>query len=493
MKNVVFIKKDAWIGNDMVAKIGGLDMDANMITISNKTIDVTSLKLDDPFFSLHDYTGNKVAGSDSIKKSSVVKKSDEEWNIKFGNVTINNGRFRNDRGGMNSSLSYFDGQHVDFSKINATFSNIGWAKDTVRGKISLSATERSGFVVKSMKASTTIHPKGMIFDDLFLQTNRSTIGNYFSMSYENMGSMSNFLHAVTMEANFNKSAISSDDIAYFAPTLKDWKKNIRIDGRVKGTVDALSSKDLEIWAGNNTYVHGAVSLVGLPNINETLINIEAEELRTTYPDAVSFIPAIRNITTPDLKKLNYLRFQGTYTGFINDFVTYGTLTTNLGTLKTDLNMKFPKNGEPVYAGTVSTEGFQLGQFINSPDLGLVGFHGNVKGKGFKWKTLDMQIDGQIHRLQYDNYTYQNIKAKGSLKNRMFNGDFMIKDPNADLQLTGLIDLTGKKPLFNVNADIAHANLKAFQLTPRDLQLSGKFDLDLQASSLSDMLGNCTDQ
>jgi hypothetical protein len=488
MRNVVFNKKDAWIGSDLVARVGALDMDAENITLSDKTIRVTNLVLDNPYISLFDYTGRQENATVSPGLKKTTAKESAPWTIAFNNIRINKGRFRNDKETMIPLHDYFDGQHVDFSQINGTFRNIGWTHDTITGNIDLSARERSGFIVKSLKAKTTFHPQGMIFDDLTLKTNRSSIGPYFSMKYDRIGSLNNFLHAVTMQARFANSSVSSDDIAFFAPELKNWKKTIRIDGDVKGTVDALSSKDLELWAGNNTYVHGAVSLVGLPNIHETLFNIEASELRTTYADAVSFIPAIRGIKTPNLNKVTYLRFKGTYTGFINDFVTYGTLQTNLGTLVTDLNMKFPKNAEPVYAGSISTNGFQLGTFINSPELGLVDFHGNVKGKGFRWQTLDMNIDGTIHRIEYGNYTYRNIRATGSLTNRLFNGDFLIKDPNADLQLKGLIDLTGKIPVFKVTADIAHADLKALQLTPRDMQLSGKFKLDLQASSLSNLLG-----
>ncbi len=488
MERVVFNKKDAWLGSDLEARIGGLDMDAEKITLSKKTIEITNLVLVDPYISLLDYTGHLsgVSLPVAVKNNQEPKGS---WKVSFRNIKIKNGRFRNDQGNLVPTTSSFDGQHIDFSKINGTIKNIGWTQDTISGNIDLSASERSGFIVKSLKAKTTFHPQAMIFEDLSLQTNRSTVSHYFSMKYDRISSMNNFLHAVTMEGAFTKASISSDDIAFFAPALKNWKKTLRIDGDVKGTVDALASKDLELWAGNNTYIHGAVSLVGLPNINETLINIEASELRTTYADAVSFIPGIRQITTPNLKKITHLKFAGTYTGFINDFVTYGTLQTNLGTVQTDLNMKFPVKGEPVYAGTISTEGFQLGPFINSPLLGLVDFHGHVKGHGFRWQTVDMNLDGIIHRIQYGNYTYQNIKARGSLSNRLFNGDFLIKDPNADLKLQGLIDLTGKKPTFKVTADIAHADLKALQITPRDMQLSGKFNLDLQASSLSDLLGS----
>lgn len=488
MKNVSFIKKDAWLGNDMYVKIGGLDMDARRITVSDKTVDVTNLALEDPYFSSYSYSGKYISTSDPEKIDSTIKSSSPQWKINFGTVTVKNGRFRDDKGSMTSATTAFDGKHIDFYNINGSLKNIGWTADTVTGNINLTAKERSGFIVKSLKAKTTIHPQAMIFDDLHLETNRSVISNYFAMRYNSIGDMSDFLHAVTMEANFNRSTISSDDIAFFAPKLKDWNKNIQIDGEVRGTVDGISSEDLEVWAGNNTYIRGAVSVVGLPNINETLINIEAEDLRTTYGDAVSFIPAIRKVTTPNLNKLTYLRFQGTYTGFINDFVTYGTIQTNLGTLHTDLNMKFPKNGEPAYTGKLSTNGFQLGTFINSPNLGLVDFTGTVKGKGFKWQTLDMNIDGTVRRIQYSNYMYRNITAKGNLTNRLFNGDFVMKDPNADMHLKGLVDLTGKIPLFKATAQIEHADLKALGLTKEDFQLKGNFGLDMQASSLSDMMG-----
>ena len=151
-------------------------------------------------------------------------------------------------------------------------------------------------------------------------------------------------------------------------------------------------------------------------------------------------------------------------------------------------MKFPSSGIPVYSGIVSTAGFQLGQFINSPDLGLVDFHGNIKGKGFRWQYLNMNLDGIIHHIQYGDYTYQDITVKGSLNKKLFNGDFEIKDPNADLHLTGLVDLAREKPLFDLKADIDHANLKALQITSRDIELSGSFNLNMEASSLSDMIG-----
>ncbi|MES2882258.1 MAG: hypothetical protein V4676_08930, partial [Bacteroidota bacterium] len=268
-----------------------------------------------------------------------------------------------------------------------------------------------------------------------------------------------------------------------------WNRVIRVTGKVRGTVDALNATNMEIWAGNKTYVNGNISLVGLPNINETLINLEANELRTTYADAVSFVPALRNIASPNLRQLQYLRFKGVYTGFINDFVTYGTLQTALGSITTDLNMKLPKRGQPVYSGKIATSGFRLGTLLNNPDLGIVDFSGTVKGKSFDWKNLDVAINGKINRVKYGNYTYQNITANGTLSNRKFNGQFISKDANANLTLNGLIDFTGKVPLFDAKANIIYANLGALQLSKNNLELSGLFDLNMSGSSLSNLLGS----
>lgn len=479
LKNVHFIKKDGWLGADMMVNVGSLDMDVNKISVTGKTVDVRNVVITDPYVSMLNYEGKFIPPD---------IKTPQEWNIRFGNVELRNGRFRNDKDNYAATTPYFDGKHIDFSNINGSLKNIGWTADTITGTINLTTRERSGLQVKSLKARTTIHPQAMVFDDFHLQLNNSVLEDYFSMRYSDIGKMDDFLHAVTMEARFNNASVSSDDIGFFAPELKSWKRTIRLNGDIKGTVDALASKDIEIWAGRNTYVHGAVSLVGLPNINETLINVEAKDLRTTYADAASFIPDVRKINMPDLKKISYLRFRGTYTGFINDFVSYGTIQTNLGTLQTDINMKFPKNGDPVYSGRISTDGFAVGSFVDNPSLGLVDFHGTVKGHGFDYKTMDMTVDGIIHKFQYENYTYQNITAKGTLARRLFSGDFLIRDPNADLHLKGVVDLTGTKPYFDVTADINKANLKILQVTDDDLQLSGKFGLNIHASSLSDMLG-----
>ena len=144
--------------------------------------------------------------------------------------------------------------------------------------------------------------------------------------------------------------------AMFAIAWFMWKKKISLKGKIRGTIDDLVGKDLNVRAGNSTVLNGDISMTGLPDINETFIDFKANDFRTTYNDAVSIIPAMRRVTNPDLRKIQYVNFKGSFTGFIRDFVTFGTIQTNLGNLTTDLNMKMPKGKQPIYSGSIAPVG-----------------------------------------------------------------------------------------------------------------------------------------
>ncbi|MDQ3277758.1 MAG: hypothetical protein M3Q06_05505 [Bacteroidota bacterium] len=477
LDNVRFVQKDAWSGSDLNVRIGSLDLDARKISVSDKEVLLNSVAISDPYFSLLNYKGKYVDTTSSAN----------DWRIGVNNITINNGRFRMDKDDYAPDVTYFDGNHIDFRKITGTASNFQMRGDTISTVAKLSTAERSGFQVKALQTALTLQPGAFLFKDLLLQTARSTLRRSFALKMEGPEGFGNFVHGVTMEADFDRSVISSDDLAFFIPEARTWHKTIRIDGGVSGTVDRLSSEDLQVRMGN-TVISGNISVIGLPDINKTLLNIEADELSTTYADAVSFFPALARVSNPNVRSLNYLRFKGTFTGFINDFVSYGTIQTALGTLTTDLNMKIPKTGEPVYSGSLSTDGFQLGRLINNKDIGIVDFHGDVRGRSFDWNRMSLDIDGLVHRIRYGNYTYRNIRGKGTVSKRQLNGNFTVKDPNADLNLNGLIDFSKSIPVFDATAQIRVANLQALQLTKEDIRLKGDFNLNLQGNSLSNLIG-----
>ena len=499
LKNVVFVKKDAWLGEDMIIHTGALAMTANDLSLSGNNYDITSLYLKDPMVSLLSYPGKKPKDTTTVitpEGPVIITTTDSllYWNtghmsIKIGNLKIENGNFKSDKQTEREPYPYFDGQHIFFTDINGEISNASFLGDTIFSKLSLTAKERSGLEIKKLTANLKLMPKGMSFENLDLQTNRSTIKNSFMMSYNDMGEMNDFIHKVKMAANFDGSFIDSDDIAFFAPAMKSWKKKITLKGKVRGTVDDLVGRDLVVEAGTSTVLNGDITLTGLPSINQTFIDFKANEFRTTYRDAVTIIPAIRKITQPDLRNIEYLQFTGSFTGFIRDFVTFGTIRTNLGSIKSDLNMKLPSRQSPVYSGTISTDNFNLGKFLDDPQLGLISMEGVVKGRGFGPTDRHAEVKGNIRFVDFRDYRYHNIVIEhGKLDKEQFDGSMSINDENAEMSLKGLIDFNKKTPVFNFIAEVKKANLQNLKLTKDNLAFHGNFNLDFTGSNIDDFLG-----
>jgi hypothetical protein len=494
LKNISFIKRDGWLGQDMTIAVSALSLQTRDVNFAKKSIDLGSLRMQDPHFSLFNYQKLKPASTEikAITPSpidSALNWNKEGWIVKIDKLEIQNGTFKNDAYTKKATLPGFDGKHIDFSNINGSFTNVLWEKDTVTTTLNLQTKERSGFEIKNMKADVKLTPQEMAFDNLLIETNKSTIRNYFRMSYDDMRSMNDFVHKVKMQANFDDSEIDSDDIAFFAPAMRSWEKTIRLKGAVRGTVDDLVGKGLIIEAGNNTYLNGDISMTGLPDINETFIDFKANDFRTTYSDATAFVPAIRRVTTPNLQRLQFIRFNGSFTGFVRDFVTFGTIQTNLGIVKSDLNMKLPEGKTPVYSGTISTAYFKLGDFIGDPKIGAVALSGSLKGKGFTANSRQAEIDGKVVFADYAGYRYDNITLKGLLDKKRFDGSASIDDEEAAFTLNGLIDFNSKIPTFNFLADVQKANLGKMNLMKEDISFKGKFNLNFSGSSIDDFLGN----
>ncbi|HTD94325.1 MAG TPA: hypothetical protein VK644_10950, partial [Chitinophagaceae bacterium] len=427
LEHVTFYQIDKWKGHNMMLALGSLNLEAKDINFAKKTIDLNVLTIVSPYVSLFDYQGTKPPRAMDEKDKtaplidSTLKWNAEGWIVKAAKLDIQDGTFKTDRADTAAVHSYFDGKHIEFSKIYTHFTDLRWEKDTVTAHINLQTKERSGFEVKNMIADLKLTPQEMAFDKLDIKTNNSTIRNYFRMNYDDFTSMNDFIHAVKMQANFDNAEIDSDDIAYFAPGMKSWKKALRLKGSARGTVDDLVGKDLVILAGNNTLLNGDISMTGLPDINQTFIDFKANDFRTTYDDAAAFVPAIRTITKPNLRKLQYIKFKGSFTGFIRDFVTFGTIQTNLGSITSDINMKLPSKQQPVYSGTISTDYFRLGELIGDDEIGAVSLNGSIKGRGFDEKTRQTDIDGKINFADYKDYRYNNITLKGKLDRKKFNG------------------------------------------------------------------------
>ncbi|MCH5600803.1 translocation/assembly module TamB domain-containing protein [Niabella ginsengisoli] len=497
LKNILVRQRDGWIGQDMTLSLASLNTVSRNVDFKKRLIEIKSLNINQPYFALRNYDGKKPPKENSavpipvVTDTSDIDVNDNKWKILVSTLSLRNGTFKNDNDSRPLDTSAFDGKHIEFSKINGDFRSVKWEMDTVSASIKLATKERSGFEVKHLIADAKFTPTEMTFDNLDIRTNDSHLTNYFSMRFDRFSDMSDFEEKVRMEGRFDNTEINSDDIAYFAPDLKTWKKRIKISGNVKGPVASLIGKNLDIRAGANTHFLGDATITGLPEINSTYLDIKANEFKTVYADATAFIPPLKRINTIDLSKLGYVVFNGNFSGFINDFVTYGTIQTGLGTVKADVNLKLQNAAYPIYSGTVSTQGLNLGPLLKDKNLGYVSLNATLKGAGFNPNSGAIALDARVKFIDYKKYRYQNITLDGELNKKIFDGSIIINDPNAALNLNGFVNFSNKVPEFNFLANIDTLNLYNTQLFRENLAFSGKVIAEFTGNTIDDFLGYAT--
>ena len=496
LNNVRLIQEDKWTGENMEASVGHLTFEADVVEMKKKILQIKYINLENPYFAQYDYQG--LRPSTKHTKSNInlnthigLQWNTDNWTIKINKIDIAKGKIAIEQYTSRPiSKDLFDNEHIIFNDLFGQFKNLSVIGDTIRANASIKTRNPSGFLIKDLSAVFRFTPEIMEFNNLNLLTNKSHLSNYYSMSYKDFNKdMNNFISNVNLKGVFKNSEISSDDIAYFAPELKNWKRTFSINGYAFGTIDNLHANNVHISSGNTVYA-GDISMKGLPDIDKTLFNINANQFKTNISDISVFIPQLRSINTPNLKALGNIDFHGTFIGFLNKFSEKSILSSNLGTIISDLKIATPHNAQPTYVGTVSANKFNLGKFIDQQLLGPVTFSGMVDGHGFDNKTMSLKVNGEIKNIFFNDYNYSNILADGILQNRSFTGKAILKDNNVKIPFaSGSIDFSKPMPVIKMDAIVDYLNLKNLKLTNDDISFTGKLNVDFTGNNLDNFLGN----
>ncbi len=491
LKNVAYLQNDEWVGQKMILKVGSMLLDADTVDISRNVYYINTIELDKPYFSIENFDGRRP----EVHPVENALDTGLYFNAggiiaKVKSIKITNGYFGNLIRGDIPDKGVFDGSNIQAGKINGSLNNLDFTKDTIKASINLSAKERSGFDLKSLKANFRLTPGIMEFKGLDIRTEKSHITDYYAMHYKDFNKdMGEYVEKVIMDARLHNAEVSSDDVAYFAPELNSWKRTVLIGGRYYGTVADFNINNLFIRTGSTTYLSGNLTMRGLPNVDKTTINLSNANIQTNNVDISFLYPPLRTLTQPNMPALGNVRFQGTVDGTLLSYNINGNLSTLLGGLYTKLTLSFPKHNEPVYKGNVQTRQFNLGKFLNIDVLGNVGFTGDIDGYSFDLDKIKTSLNGNFSSLEFNGYKYTSVAVNGAIQKKKFNGDFKTDDPNFDLTSHIEIDFTGTQPVFNVLGDLEIAKLKNLNFTKDNFQLTGLFDLNFQGRNIDEFLGS----
>ncbi len=330
--------------------------------------------------------------------------------------------------------------------------------------------EKSGFHLHNLDTRAHIATGMIELRELDLQTNKSEIRDYVLLSFSDFSDFNDFVHKVEVQLELDKSRIASSDIAYFAPAMHDIQFDAGISGSLKGTVSAIQGRQIVLNTSPHTQLQGQLSIMGLPEINQTIFDVDISHLTTNTHEVEQLVPQLSPHThfeLPDLlDRLEQLHFQGTFRGHYDDFAVRGQLRTALGELDTDMTIKL-QEGSTGYKGTIHTQEFDLGQLVQTPPLGKMGFHTFVDGSGFAPADRNLALNAQVQYLDFNQYRYTNLKADASLIGDELRGNINITDPHLRMSLEGYSSINPNSIVHDLQATVFYADLRNTRLYTQD--------------------------
>ena len=132
-----------------------------------------------------------------------------------------------------------------------------------------SARERSGFRLDHLSGRFYLTSGCMGFEQARLVTERSHVWiPYFSLAGDSWAEYKDFTGTVRIDGALRRSTLSTDDVAYFSPRLRDWHLTAsEIDIELAGEVDDLRARILGFRLGDGTSLVADATVEGLPDLS----------------------------------------------------------------------------------------------------------------------------------------------------------------------------------------------------------------------------------
>jgi hypothetical protein len=459
--------------NDTMIRANTIDVTVRYISFSSHKLRLGKIRLNEPFINAYKDTSGILNSKFLTDRLATKDTTKSTWKITCRNLDIINARmdFKTDDHQKPLMMNFQDLSIAGFNLKLSDFKNE--PSETSFFIRKLSFREKCGFVLNDFSSRATISNTQIGLTNLKVQTKDSKVllqqMNLDFHSFKDF-SKERFLQNVKFTLHFVDSKIGLKDLSYFLPGFKNYKTQFNLSGKVIGKVSSFKGNDINLSFGESTKIQGDFNISGLPKIAETYIHVNLKSMVTKVKDIERIeLPNQQAIKLPEnIEKLGRISYRGKFTGFVNDFVAYGILNTEMGRISTDLLIK-PDKGKGIrFTGKLKTDNFALGKTLGQEAwLGNITMNLNVDGQVDTQEKVQGFLQGNIASITVKGYTYKNIALSGKMSGKTYDGSLEISDPNANLWFNGKLNFASTIPEFNFQAKMSDVHLAKLHLDKND--------------------------
>lgn len=478
--NIMGAIQETTIDYNISSLISNNEIVIDHVSITQIAILLTKISLSDSSSAL-----NITLFSQKIKE--LLKSNRKKKVVIIKNIDLQKSSFsyvNNEKDSIHKGLDFY---HFTIDSINSRISNFQIIHDTVQfSLLSLNGIEqKTQLKINDISTNFLFDKHQVELAQLNALIGKTQIKNYLSLSYKEIKDFSNFNKDIILKANLKNSVLHTKDISTLFPFKKKIYKTLNVSGLLKGRIGSFSFSNFKISFNNSNTIQGRLNMYGLPQLDETFVDLR---LNTSYV----VIEDIKELFLPKTQKLlnqfEHTFFTGKFLGFTNDFVAAGNFNTNLGQIKSDINLKFFDDISTKYTGNLEMIDFDLGKFSEKTIFNTVSLNSKIEGSGLAFSTADFVLNGKIHNIGINNYNYSNINTNARFAHQYFEGILNVDDPNLKIEIDGNIDLRKGVESYNIDLNLEHAQLDSLKFLKQDVFVVADININASGLNVDDIKG-----
>ncbi len=460
----------------------------NIRNMANGKLEFGDIEIDGLFFNLKTYEGE----SDTNLDVFVAKLDDGKprapgtppFFMSSDGIEINEGRF------MLSDENLESAEVLNFTDLKILANDFQILGPEVTLNIEdLSLAAKRGLRVKKLATDFTYTKQQMRFDSLLIDTEQSELKGNLVFNY-NREDFAQFVDRVQIDANFTESTVALNEVNTFYNEFGQ-DRVVTLTGDFGGVLNKLEVDNLFLYT-DNTGIRGDFELDNIfTDQAPFVIRGDIDNLTSSYYQLRALLPNILGRNIPEsVQKLGQFTVRGDAEVTETSLDVKANLNTAVGSSYMDVQMtNIQTKNDASYIGFISLIDFDLGKFTDDDELGLTSMDVNVEGKGFAAENLNTEVIGEVYKIQFNDYEYNNIKISGILKDQLFDGTLLCNDENFRFDFKGLADFGGRENKFNFIAAVDYADLKELNFIDDSISIfKGHVNMDIEGSTLDDMAG-----
>lgn len=405
--------------------------------------------------------------------------------LSSSDVTIEDGRFRL----INENKE--TREILNFEDLNIEVDSFTISGPDVAANIrEMSFQSSRGIKVEKMVTDFKYTREQMRLDSLNIKTAESRLMGNLVFDYD-IGGMADFLNKVNITAEFVESTVALNEINLLYDLFGS-DKTVLLSTKINGVLNDLNTADMFL-SMENTGIRGDFNFKNLFNPQgDFSLTADMRNVTSSYYELRALLPNILGDVLPSsMQKLGQFTIRGDAVVTESSIQTQANINTLIGSSYVDLELTdIDQIDNASYEGFVALIDFDLGNLVESDNVGITSLDFNVEGKGFVQENLNTEVIGEVYSLQFNGYEYKNLKVSGVLKEQLFDGSLLSTDENIQFSFKGLADFAENRNNFNFIASVDYADLKKLKFIKDSVAIfKGDIYMDISGNSLDNIVGD----